>query len=45
MQVSPVKIMPFPESLCSTLFAAVYKSPTEGGLEVFFAFCLGLFAL
>jgi hypothetical protein len=29
--------MSLPESLCSTLFAAVYKRPAEGGLK---AFCL-----
>jgi hypothetical protein len=31
--------MPLPESLCSTLFATVYKRPLEGGLRAF-AFCL-----
>jgi hypothetical protein len=41
-QVSPVTMSP--RSLCTTLFAAVYKRPTEGGLGAF-AFCLGLFVL
>jgi hypothetical protein len=27
--------MPLPKSLCSTLVAAVYKRPAEGGLEAF----------
>jgi hypothetical protein len=33
--------MHLPESLCSTLFAAVYKRPLEEGMG-FFAFCLWL---
>jgi hypothetical protein len=44
MQVSPVTMSrpsPLPES-CSTLFAAIYKSPTEGGRG---GFCLGFFGL
>jgi dipeptide/tripeptide permease len=46
--------MPLPDSLCSTLFAAVYKRTTEGEQKVSwllafalgygaFAFCFGLF--
>jgi hypothetical protein len=49
IQVSPVIMscpsIPLPKSLCSTLFAAVYKRPSEGGLEGFLLFCLWLFGL
>jgi hypothetical protein len=34
--------MPLPEILCSTLFAAIYKRPTEGGGRETLAFCLWL---
>jgi hypothetical protein len=32
-----------PQSLCSTLFASVYKRPTEGGLGGFFAFAFDVY--
>jgi hypothetical protein len=45
-----------PKSLCSTLFAAGYRRPAEGGLEAFcfyfggflsfgFGYCFGLFGV
>jgi hypothetical protein len=34
-----------PESLCSTLFATVYKSPAEGGFQAFCFFALGFWGL
>jgi hypothetical protein len=40
--------MPLPENCCSTLFASVYKRPTEGGLGAlvfaFWVFTLGFWA-
>jgi hypothetical protein len=36
-------VTPLPESLCSNLFAAVFKRPSEGGLRAFaFGFYFGL---
>jgi hypothetical protein len=35
--------MPFPENICSTWFAAVYKRLAEGGLGDFGVWLLGLY--